>query len=331
MAHLINSRNPTLDILRVIAMLGVMLIHSPAVVDAELTPGIYFIREYITIGTVPAFFILSGYLMAKKVKDPSVRFSAFFKDKLHSLIIPFLIWNGLLIFGALSMKMAGIGNDMSQSGAYLGIDFSFSSITSAWLGIDRSPIVYQFWFLRDLIIVSLVTFFVIRYLPPLPFLPLILLLIPNHMAASFGFYLIGVQLHGVLSLERFPSVVSCYLFCLGWGLLGLADMAGYVDLPFPLVSLGAVIFFFFLAVILAAWRPTARLAMLAPAVFFMYAAHEPLQLVMGRLWEKFNVPYYGYYVSFFTVPAVSLIIVLTFYAMMKRCLPKTLSVITGGR
>lgn len=331
MTQIVRSRNITIDVLRVLGIFCIMLIHTPVVVDAEKAPFIYIVREFLARGAVPAFFILSGYLVVRKMKDRSVSFRSFFGDKFHKLILPYLLWNGLLIVIVLAMKQADIGTSMAQGGAYLSLEPTFSSIMTSWLGINKPPIVYQFWFLRDLILAMLALFYVIRYLPPLPFLWLILLLTPYHMMASFGFFLLGCQLYEVVSLKELPKVRSCYLYWAGWVLIGVAFTLGYVNVPIVMKQLGSAVFLLFSAVILSSWKLTARLAVLGPAVLFVSAAHEPLQTMVGRMWEKYNLPGFGYTPCFLLIPLIAGGIILACYYIMKQWFPKTLSVFTGVR
>ena len=326
-----RNRIAVLDILRVIGMIFVMLIHSPVDGDANSSPTIFILKKYLASGAVPVFFLLSGYLGSKSLQSPTLRISAFAKNKLNTLIIPFLFWNFLVLALVFAAKAGGLASVVRGSGAYFDVEFSLTSIVCAIFGIGRSPIVYQFWFLRDLIVISFVAFFLCRALPRMPLLPWFFFFIPLPMASSLGYFLLGHHLHGVLPPERLPRVRSSLLFCLCWFGMGIGVLAGLVSIPYPLQQIGSAAFLLMVAIALSTVRWSDRLALLGPAIFFVYAIHEPLQTIVARVWQLLNIPYYGSLFCFLLIPAFVFSICVVSYLLLCKIAPQPMSIATGNR
>lgn len=321
----------TLDALRVIAIWLVMCIHSPVVSDMQATPGIWFIKDFIACGAVPVFFILSGWLGAARLNSEAVGARAFFAEKFRTLAVPYLFWNALVLALVLTAKAAGMDSLVRGGGAYFNVEFHPSSLLAALLGIGRPPIVYQFWFLRDLILAVIAAFAICRFLPRIPLLPWLLFLLPHPLAPSLGYYLLGHQLASAVTPEQFPRARGAVLYAAGWALIGTGLMSGFLSVPHPLLPLGSAAFIFMVALIAGRLGGARPLAALAPAVFFVYATHEPLQTLLGRVWEKLQWPGYGTFICFLAVPAIVFPVCTTAFWLLKTWTPKLASLMTGGR
>jgi hypothetical protein len=199
------------------------------------------------------------------------------------------------------------------------------------LGIGRTPIVYQFWFLRDLIIATFLAFFLCRHVPKIPLLPWLFFFIPLPVAASLGYYLLGYQLHSYLLPGKFPTVHVSFLYCACWLLMGIGVLVNMIVIPFPLQQIGSAAFIFMLAIIAAANSLTARLSILGSAVFFVYAAHEPLQTILSKSWQILHIPAYGTFLCFLLIPAVVFPLCVVTYRILRNLAPRLTAFVTGGR
>ena len=333
-----RPRNTTLDLVRVIGMVFVMFIHAPGPLDPAVDPAMFFFKGFLATGAVPVFFILSGYLGARRVNPGGGSFGPYLREKFRTLVVPLLLWNSLLLAAVFAMKFAGLDSKLRGQGAYFDNDGSLSAFTTDLVGIgwnpvvqDRTPIVYQFWFVRDLIVVSILAFVIVRYLPKIPLLAWILFFVPLPFAASLGYYLLGHQLAAVFRPEDYPAPRRTVAFCGAWVLIGCALTAGAVSLPFPFKQLGSAAFIFGLALLVAERPSSARLAMLGPAVFFVFAAHEPLQTVLSKVWQSSGLPGYGTLPCLLVTAAVTFAVCLVAYYLMRRIAPRLLALATGGR
>ena len=326
-----NKRIVTLDLDRIVAMIFVMFIHSPINADPKDNPAMFFLKGFIACGAVPTFFLLSGYLSAGKINSPTLGMGAYVGGRFRALIIPFLFWNTLVLLLVFAAKNMGLNTFARGSGAYFDVQPTFTSIASALFGIGRSPIVYQFWFLRDLIVVSLFAPVICRCLPHLPLLPWLLFFVPLPLASSLGFFLLGYQLQAIFPDVPNPKLPASALFCFAWILLGWGLIWEWTSLPFLLQQLGSVFFIFHLAAMLAATRVGQRLSLIGPAVFLVYALHEPTQTIIAKASQAYGLPGYGGLVYFLLIPGIVFpACVLAYYALRRFC-PFLLPYLTGGR
>lgn len=326
-----SNRIAVLDILRVVGMLFVMFLHSPVDGDAKSSPAIFLLKGYFAIGAVPVFFLLSGYLGAKSLEKPTLQISAFARNKFRTLIVPFLFWNILVLALVFSAKGSGLASAFFGKGAYFNVEFSLSSIMCALFGIGRHPIVYQFWFLRDLIVISFAAFILCRWLPRIPLLPWFFFFMPIPMASSLGYYLLGHHLHGILPPERFPKVHLSLLFCLCWFGMGLGVLVGLVNITYPIQEVGSACFILMIAIALSTTRWSQKLAFFGSAVFFIYATHEPLQTIIAKVWQALGIPYYGSLFCFFLIPLIAFFICVVVYFFLCKTAPHLMSIATGNR
>jgi len=89
-----------IELIRIIAIFGVVLIHVSSPFAANFDPdemtGWWFANVYGSIfrNCVPLFFMLSGYLLLKKNEDLGV----FFNKRFSKILIPFVFWSLFYLF-----------------------------------------------------------------------------------------------------------------------------------------------------------------------------------------------------------------------------------------
>jgi len=330
-SEMTSPRNAVLDLVRVVGMFFVMFIHSPFDADIKIAPGIFFLKSFLAVGAVPVFFLLSGYLGARKIDSAAVSAKVLFLEKWRSLVVPFLFWNSALLSLIFLLKSIGLESVFKGSGTYFDVNCSISSILSALFGIGRFPIVYQFWFLRDLIVAFLFAFLLCRFFPKIPLLPWFFFFIPLPMASSLGYYLLGHQLYYSLPPEKFPSFRLSILYCACWCVAGAGILLQIVYIPYPLQQIGSATFIFMLANVFGGVSLFARLSVLAPAVFFIYATHQPLQSIAAKAWQSLHIPAYGTSLCFIFVPAIVFPLCAVSYYLLRSVSPRLLAFATGGR
>lgn len=173
--------------LRFPLILLVILIHTQPVPPERLggDHSLYvyvatLIKEVFTCMAVPAFFVFSGYYAFKgKNLEQTSTYLSETKKRVWTLIVPYLIWN--LIFIPISIARESLAS-------YVGLprtesfDFEWAKLLDyLWF----APINYPLWFVRDLIVLTLITpviHFVLRvtrgYFVPLLFLLCVFVLEP---------------------------------------------------------------------------------------------------------------------------------------------------------
>ena len=168
----------------------------------------HFISNIICKVAVPTFFFISGFLFFFKIKEFSTEvYLTKKKKRIKSLLIPYIIWNTIAFLVFMLAKFVGVNSFVTNFS--LGDDIISNIVkiygyTVSWKGVSiihvpftfRTPIDGPLWFIRDLMILSVLS-------------PLIYWLI-----RSFGFYLL-IVLFGILLLFGHPSYTALFYFSLG--------------------------------------------------------------------------------------------------------------------
>lgn len=310
-------------------MIFVMLIHSFLNKESASTYPGFLLKQYIAAGAVPFFFLLSGFLSGKKLASREVTAQTYAKDRFTRLVVPFLIWNAGILALVFGLKFAGISNLIHGHGSYFDVEPTFQSISAALFGIGRAPIVYQFWFIRDLILVSIMALPLVRYCSSIPLLPWFFLLMPFPLALSLGYFLLGVRARQVFSLASLPASGNALIFSAIWLILGFLMWNRSIQIPEIIVTLGSATFIMMFSLVVSRhiWSPDP-----APAgsfIFFIYATHEPFQSLLSRLWGILGMPWGGSFFSFIFIPFITFVIFGCVFYILHRWLKKPLDIITG--
>ena len=165
-----------LSLLRFPLILGVVFIHnystrvafSNQVIGAVQDPfAVNFVKNLISQGfarvSVPLFFLMSGYLFFEGSPWSSRTYLLKLKARVKSLLVPFLFWNFLVLglialFEHIPETRPFFSGEYKPVAAYTPYDYLASIF-----GFLKNPIAYQFWFIRDLMLMVLLA-------PPLHYL-----------------------------------------------------------------------------------------------------------------------------------------------------------------
>jgi len=306
----------------------------------------HLISEGVAHTAVPLLFLMSGYLFFNGFESSLECYWKKIKSRTRSLLVPFLFWNvaTLLFFWFAQTWSVTSGYFSGQRVAvaeYGGMDY-----LDAILGIDRRPISYQFWFIRDLMLLVLLTPIIhqLNKRIPLPFL-LCLFSIwffvwvdfempapPGLLFYSLGCYL-GYTRTSLFGLDRHgPAIVTTYVMLLLagviWAQSPLYPYVHKVDIMLGMISC------LYLTKLMAGFRISRQvLASLGAASFFVYAAHEPLLSVLNRLAYRVVRPEGSgsMLVMYFLIPTMLIIVLVGVYRLSRQVLPQFTSMITGGR
>lgn len=150
-------------------ILGVVLIHSnsPGDWNNNLGRDTISLIDYFIRVSVPAFFIISGYLYFRDIAYFSFhKYINKTKRRFYSLIVPYILWNS--IFLTYLILKASIAENTYEEIFPYGNDL-FNNILFILKGFlffeGEYPYAFAFWFIRNLIIFCLlspITYLVIR-------------------------------------------------------------------------------------------------------------------------------------------------------------------------
>ena len=348
-----THQSQVFDWLRFSMAVAVVVLHADKSLEYPSFP-IYstlciFFPQGICRIAVPCFFLISGYLFFRNLESWDFEI---WKGKMirrvHSLLIPYLLWNLLAAVFFLSYQSLRY-----RFGALEATDFTYipSQWGWGWLNIFWSvndtgmPLDYPLWFVRDLIIYTIATpliYVFCRYLKGAGVLMLaILLLLLLDTQKGLWFYTFGawLSLGGKDMVQtiypwRWPAAVICFaILCflpytyrvqasLYHHLLDLFTIFGCVC-TLMIASMGIKHEFFHV-------HP-----FLTKSSFFIFASHGILILDDFAKYIMLHITSYRtdlfYCCDLLFRPVIAVLICLGLYFVLNRCIPRFTSILTGAR
>lgn len=359
MPMLDEETSTRLSILRFPLIVGVVFIHnsdlavrfSSGSLGGTGAGGVAeFFRNLISLGlartAVPVFFLISGYLFFLGVEWTKKSYLAKLKSRVRTLLIPFLIWNiaTLAIYATVQALpatrhyLSGGSAEISRYGVY--------GYFNAIFGFDRMPISYQFWFIRDLMVLGLLTPFVHFLIMKIPVLTLSCLgaswffgvwpvPVPSSEAALF--FATGtafaVQEQSLFRFDRHStSIYLTYLVALSLDMLLMGTFWGAYVHRFG-VLFGVLSILCFTRAIARVGSISQSLLALSSASFFVFAAHEPALTIVKKLAFQLIHPNAAatLLALYLLIPVILVVLLVVVYRHCSRWFPGLTSVITGGR
>lgn len=348
-----------LGVLRFPLIIGIVFIHnfgnsvamSDGSVGAEQNALVNFIENLISNGVartaVPLFFLMSGYLFFYGMDWHAANYFRKLQSRAKSLLLPFLFWNALMLLAmAIAQSIPALSGFFSGRFIQPIAEYDWADYPAALLGIGRPPISYQFWFIRDLMVLVIATPLIhqINRFAPAPFLGLLA-----------GLWFLGIGLHFIPSTEAMLFFcLGSYLGAKGHNLMAFDSHGGKFTLLYCVMLVMAILSsghalhpYLYRAAIavgvvsmlyLTKWAVQRddlrnKLLLLGSASFFVYAAHEPALTVVRKLAYKTLRPESAgiTLALYFGIPLLLIAVLLATYFTLSRLLPKFTSTIVGGR
>lgn len=337
-----------LSTLRLPLIIGVIFIHAFSLqaprsgaypFDANSLTQLLLSEGFARLA-VPIFYLLAGFFLY----GPGLWTVAVYVDKLkartRSLLVPMLLW-GSITLGVFAAAQAHPATARYFSGGTVIATFAPLDYWNALLGFAGSPLAYQFWFIRDLIVVIVLSpglLIAARKLPlvTLPLMAAVWLLTPKPYPIP------APEAVLFFSLGLFFRSRGLSLFCLDayarflWApyLALVAATPVYLGTPHGLTiqKLGIAA-----GVPLALWitglgSPQGGIRLVAirfaSASFFVFAAHEPLLTIIKKLAPKLlPTPLAAYLIA----PLIVVLVLLALHTVLAKSLPRLTGLLSGGR
>ena len=300
---------------------------------------------------VPLFFFISGFLFFYRISVFSKNeYKNKIKKRFKSLLIPYIFWN-LVVLLLFFLSQIFISSILSGRNKLI-TDYTYSD----WLNIfwnfnnNGTPICFQFWFIRDLIIVVLFT----------PLIYYFIKIFKTYGLAILGILWIFNIWFNIISF----SIVSFFFFSFGaWFSINKKDFTvDFIPLRWiaVLTYVGLLIFntilwynkiteYYFLnnlgiligMIATISWtayglknnsiKPN---YFLATSSFFVYAYHGMPIALLIKIYMKFTVPYISEWtmiIGYILIPFIIAYIGVGIYAILHKYFPSFTALITGGR
>lgn len=354
----------TISFLRFPLIIGILFIHSQTSLSViggisnVGTPLFDIVRDLfsfvLSAVSVPLFFLISGYFFFYNNAFSKDIYIRKLKKRAKTLLIPYLFWNGIyLIFNSIIIYIPTL------STIFKGNPISWEFVITAFWGCTKGvehiyPIAYHFWFIRDLMVMILLSplfFIVIKYTKILGVICFAVLWGLNYRipyvgmigmsSAAIFFFMLGSW----LSINRKNIITECRKY----------DMVSYVIYPLFIIldictmhgthenyniyihNIGillGIIFCCNIACILIPKIHIKKIDFWSSVSFFVFAIHDPWILTQLRkitiilFHPNDNLSLLFFY---FTNILLTILIAVSIYMVMKIMVPRFTNLITGGR
>lgn len=348
-----------LDVLRFPLIVGVVFIHNYEVavafqdgqIGALTANGIVdFVRNLVSQGfariAVPLFFLVSGYLFFLSFEASLAGYFDKLRSRFRTLFVPLVFW------GLVTLAVTALAQSIPQTAGFfsgrnaLVMQFGIGDVFDAIFGIGRTPIAYQFWFIRDLLVLVLLSplIWVLCRFVGLPLLlgalvlwfvgnwPLSFPAIDALLFFSSGAWL-AIRKHDVFMFDS-----TGWMCAIVYALLSVTDALLYGTSLGAHVHKVAILF----GMVTALWLTgltirsaslTDHLIRFGQASFFVYAAHEPLLTICKKLVFRILQPHSPLIVLgiYFALPVLVITLIVFLYPRLRSLFPAFMGLISGGR
>jgi surface polysaccharide O-acyltransferase-like enzyme len=307
----------------------------------------YYISEILAPVTVPLFYFMSGFLFFESFDGSFNKYYNKLKSRFRTLLIPFIFWN-LLTLLIVALAHAGSTSSMYLSGRFASISsFSAYDYLNKTFGFTCYPAAYQFWFIRDLMIMvvfSPLIYVLIRHIPRLTLFVLLIVWIfdlshlytPSSESILF-FFIGGLTGSRTSRLDGFDKYGKVLFY--SYALISIIDVFtrkfGYNRYIHSIgIILGIIVAIWLAGVISKSYNKISKLLMMLGATsFFVYAFHEPLLTIIKKLVYVIFTPSSSTSVSFFYFidPTITILLCVILYFIGKKITPSFMRVVCGGR
>lgn len=336
-------------VLSLISILAVVFWHAyMAPLPTCKYSGFYLFQNLITSSllrfSIPLFFAISGYLFFLKPFDYLARL----KKRFTSLLIPYILWSTM---GAIFIYSLLIVPAISQ---IINVKWEFS-LKDFLKHITIAPVQYQFWFLRDLMALTVLSPVIYLMSKRVPFLWVSILAVLWFLLGdnsyiirveSLLFFLLGSVFAIRGSLCFFPKHIYTILLLSGLTWFIISFYYGYCitnqcfsviihpNIWYAISKLTGLVFIWFVydlkrVNLFLNQHLTSRLL---SGTFFLFCFHEPLLTTIEKssmiIIDKYN---WTSYIFYFINPLFTIAISLLTFKFLHKNHPYILKFFTGYR
>ena len=306
-----------------------------------------FISGGLALVSVPLFFLISGYLFFLNLKGTAAEFKLKIKKRFNTLLIPYIFWSlwGMLIFIILQ--------SLPQSKPFFNnspiLHFSALQFLNTLL---LDPLPYQLWFIRDLMMLVVVSPALYFILKKLNYFAVIICIVP--WIYDFTFHLFNSQsllffmLGGYIALwkkeiaEIRLSAKYLWMILFWVAMAAIKTILLLIDYP-SFFIINQVHKLCIIAGVFSVWKLYDTLVAekditdwkiypIFSYTFFMYAFQEPMLTILKKgllfaIGKSEAATLSIYFITILTTIGISLVVA----ASISKIMPRFYALITGGR
>lgn len=303
----------------------------------------WMLSDAIASMAVPIFFILSGFLYFINIDFPTKPQKWYIQktmSRLKSIAIPYLFWAMLPIIIFSIRKIVGMiihwhGPEMLIEGLS---KLNFYHIL--WESGNGGPEYLPLWFLRDLLILCILTPLLSLFIKYFKYTSLLILLIasifniwipiPGFSATSSLFFSIGAwcAIHRVSMFQIckhlfYPSIVLS-IICIILLYFKIIPLVIYNVITIPTCMYGMWLF--------CIKKSISSTPILTSATMFIYLAHGYL-IATPQVWDLthqiFPSNMIGELIGYFIIPTITILLLVFIHWILRKIAPQTMNIICG--
>ena len=306
------------------------------------------ISKGICLTAVPLFFIISGYLFFANIEENNKFSFTSYKHKLHSrlstLLLPYIIWNLIALLYIIILQKTHQNSNLFTWVMWQDGNISFREFLMSFVSLrGGEPLLYQFWFLRNLIIINLfapIIYYILRrsqfFLLLLICLSLWIVLDDKSQIVHFElttlcFYSIGAYLQiQKINIKHYLRQAK-YLIPIYLIMLLLQPMINSYIYK-HITTLMGIIVLVYLVNYLHRKKIITRFNSLTSFSFFLYAFHTFIIRYIQNFLSN-HLPINAFYgiIIYFSSVILSIFISYFLYLLISKISPKTINILTGNR
>lgn len=327
----------------------VIMLHAYSVVQIPGEHATYFKVVYpfaLWLGEtgVPGFFLISGFLFFRSHKTYFEKIKA----RCHSLLIPYLLWNALLLAAYIGASVFGFPQDINGKSMedyvwtdYLRLFWDRGSYDSG----NFVPLLCPLWYIRNLMIMSIISpllYYIIKYIREvfLLFVAIWWMMTPHNafipqtiLFFSLGAYFAILAINPLEAIYKRKSLILT-LFVI----FSIGDILTHVYIGTPVnlqIHRISLIFNIPALFFLGDWcvRHGYTSSFLPSAAFIVFCVHYPITVAL----RKICVAQYSdasdliHILLYFTCIVISTVLSLSIYQVLNLYFPKVKNILSGNR
>ena len=327
----------------------IILLHCYSVQRLEGSHETYFKVLYpfsLWLGEtgVPGFFFISGFLffLSKKTYSQKLR------TRVHTLLIPYLLWNLMLLILYLIAWAVGYPQDINGRSLteYTITDY----IRLFW---DRGsfddgnfvPLLCPLWYIRNLFIVSILSplfYYLIKYARVIFLMVVTIWWMMSYHNAFLPQTILFFSLGAYFSIFDINPLLMVYkqkkLFIILFFFFAIFDIVSHTTYGTPInlqIHRLSLIFNIPTLLLLADWciEHGYNSKLLPNAAFIVFCVHYPIVVVLRKICiaQFADAPDSIHILLYFICIIIATLLSIGIYLLMDRFLPKTKKILSGNR
>lgn len=314
----------------------------------------HLVYPLITLGEVgvPAFFFISGLLFYYNVKDGHLQYNRKIKSRIKTLLIPYFIWNALMLILLFILESIPFTSSFFAQGYDQITGYNFFELIKAfvfrgeWNGGYSTPILSTMWYIRNLMVLCLISPIIYYMIRSLKWIVVITLGVwwissigGDYTQSSIFFFSLGacvmITRTDILNINKNNIIIFSLLYVFIFISDYIINMQHFTSFsPLIIHRINIITSIYALLLIGKYFSNKYKLSSIyTDSTFFIFAFHYPLVLAIRRVGVKLihtnnGVIDFSIYLFSFIL---SVIICLFVYYLLLKYSPKILRILTGNR